>query len=300
MITDKNHIKLANEKRKKLVDFLENKQSKFETNGKLTTKIDYFKLITFLEKTWKSEGYKTLSKIKNKYSSIFKDETVVKTTPTERGLNVSTQFLNDNKTEIETLAKAKKALSEDVESWEDFAKTRKVPIITIERAVAEFYEDNPELKITDEDYDIKYKDYLDGKKWKNVKKNKKLSSQIKSLYSFNKKYPDGTTAYTSVSVDGRVYQFPSTIKTDNKINDYKEFIKVINKWKKNAVADNYLNLLKKQSRGVQNVLRNFRSYLKDEPISSREEGVQVKNVFKNLKIENELGEKLTKKYINLR
>ena len=293
-------MKSANLKRKQLVDFLESKQSKFEANGKLTTKIDYYKLIPFLEKTWKSEGYKILYKIKNKYPYIFRDKTIKKITPTERGLNVSSQFLNDNKTEIETLVKAKKVLSDDVESWEDFAKRKKVPITTVEQAVAEFYEDNPELKVTDEDYDIKYKDYLDEKKWKNVKKNIKLSSQIKSLYSFHKKYPEGTTNYKSVSVDGRTYQFPSTIKTGNKINDYKEFISVINKWKKNATSDNYLNLLRQQNRGVQNVLRNFRSYLKDEPISSREEGTQVKNVFKSLKIEDELGKKLTKNYINLR
>ena len=293
-------MKLANLKRKQLVDFLESKQSKFEANGKLTTKIDYYKLIPFLEKTWKSEGYKILYKIKNKYPYIFRDKTIKKITPTERGLNVSSQFLNDNKTEIEILVKAKKVLSENVESWEDFANRKKVPISTMEQAVAEFYEGNPELKVTDEDYDIKYKDYLDGKKWKNVKKNIKLSSQIKSLYSFHKKYPEGTTNYKSVSVDGRTYQFPSTIKTGNKINDYKEFISVINKWKRNATSDNYLNLLRQQNRGVQNVLRNFRSYLKDEPISSREEGTQVKNVFKSLKIEDELGKKLTKNYINLR
>ena len=257
-------------------------------------------IIPFLEKTWKSEGYKILYKIKNKYPYIFRDKTIKKITPTERGLNVSSQFLNDNKTEIEILVKAKKVLSENVESWEDFANRKKVPISTMEQAVAEFYEGNPELKVTDEDYDIKYKDYLDGKKWKNVKKNIKLSSQIKSLYSFHKKYPEGTTTYKSASVDGRTYQFPSTIKTGNKINDYKEFISVINKWKRNATSDNYLNLLRQQNRGVQNVLRNFRSYLKDEPISSREEGTQVKNVFKSLKIEDELGKKLTKNYINLR
>ena len=299
-MTDTSHIKLANLKRKQLVDFLESKQSKFEANGKLTTKIDYYKLIPFLEKTWKSEGYKILYKIKNKYPYIFRDKTIKKITPTERGLNVSSQFLNDNKTEIEILVKAKKVLSENVESWEDFANRKKVPISTMEQTVASFYEGNPELKVTDEDYDIKYKDYLDGKKWKNVKKNIKLSSQIKSLYSFHKKYPEGTTNYKSVSVDGRTYQFPSTIKTGNKINDYKEFIRVINKWKRNATSDNYLNLLRQQNRGVQNVLRNFRSYLKDEPISSREEGTQVKNVFKSLKIEDELGKKLTKNYINLR
>ena len=299
-MTDTSHIKLADLKRKQLVDFLESKQSKFEANGKLTTKIDYYKLIPFLEKTWKSEGYKILYKIKNKYPYIFRDKTIKKITPTERGLNVSSQFLNDNKTEIEILVKAKKVLSENVESWEDFANRKKVPISTMEQAVAEFYEGNPELKVTDEDYDIKYKDYLDEKKWKNVKKNIKLSSQIKSLYSFHKKYPEGTTNYKSASVDGRTYQFPSTIKTGNKINDYKEFISVINKWKKNATSDNYLNLLRQQNRGVQNVLRNFRSYLKDEPISSREEGTQVKNVFKSLKIEDELGKKLTKNYINLR
>ena len=40
-MTDKNYIKLANVKRKKLVDFLESKQSKFKANEKLTTKIDY-------------------------------------------------------------------------------------------------------------------------------------------------------------------------------------------------------------------------------------------------------------------
>jgi|TARA_B100001964_G_C14095297_1_gene536710 hypothetical protein len=299
-MTDKKHIKLANVKRKKLTDFLESKQSKFEANEKLTTKIDYYKLITFLEKTWKGKGYKTLNKIKNKYPYIFRDKTIKKITLTDRGLNVSSQFLNNNKTEIETLVRAKKVLSENVESWEDFANRKKVSISTVEQAVAEFYENNPELKVTDEDYDIKYKDYLDGKKWKNVKKNIKLSSQIKSLFSFHKKYPEGTTNYKSVSVDGRIYQFPSTIKTDNKINDYKEFIRVINKWKRNVTADNYLNLLRQQNRGVQNVLRNFRSYLKDEPISSREEGTQVKNVFKSLKIEDELGKKLTKIYINLR
>ena len=299
-MTNKKHIKLANVKRKKLTDFLESKQSKFEANEKLTTKIDYYKLITFLEKTWKGKGYKTLNKIKNKYPYIFRDKTIKKITLTDRGLNVSSQFLNNNKTEIETLVGAKKVLSENVESWEDFANRKKVSISTVEQAVAEFYENNPELKVTDEDYDIKYKDYLDGKKWKNVKKNIKLSSQIKSLFSFHKKYPEGTTNYKSVSVDGRIYQFPSTIKTDNKINDYKEFIRVINKWKRNVTADNYLNLLRQQNRGVQNVLRNFRSYLKDEPISSREEGTQVKNVFKSLKIEDELGKKLTKIYINLR
>ena len=125
---DTNYMKLANLKRKQLVDFLESKQSKFEANGKLTTKIDYYKLIPFLEKTWKGKCYKTLNKIKNKYPYIFRDKTIKKITPTERGLNVSSQFLNDNKTEIETLVKAKKVLSENMESWEDFANRKRVPI----------------------------------------------------------------------------------------------------------------------------------------------------------------------------
>ena len=62
-MADKDHIKLAQSRRKKLINFLKNKK-----------KIDFKKLQAFIMKTWSQDSVKasgTLTKLKTDYPEIF-------------------------------------------------------------------------------------------------------------------------------------------------------------------------------------------------------------------------------------
>ena len=77
-----------------------------------------------------------------------------------------------------------------------------------------------------------------------------------SLASWRRKYPEGTTTFKTISVGGKKYQLPSTVKSEGR---WRNFIKFVNKFNKNPTSANYLALMGKQDSGTQDLIRQYRS-----------------------------------------
>ena len=102
-----------------------------------------------------------------------------------------------------------------------------------------------------------------------------------SLASWRRKYPEGTTTFKTITVDGKKYRLPSTITSEGR---WRNFIKFVNKFNKNPTSANYLALMKKQDSGTQDLIRQYRSYLKGEKIYYGKPFVQTTSAFKGLKL----------------
>jgi len=173
-VADKDHIKLAQSRRKKLINFLKNKK-----------KIDFKKLQAFIMKTWSQDSVKasgTLTKLKTDYPEIFTGKKIIKLTPTELGEDVVSVFAKNNKAELIKAAKlryeqkVKGIENPAVETIEEFAKRKKVPVVTVEKA---------NIKVVPKKYKIK------GSPTRDVDKNARYQETIDEMAKNNpKKYKD--------------------------------------------------------------------------------------------------------------
>ena len=129
---DKDHIKVAESRRKKLITFLKGK-----------TKVNFKDLQAFIMKSWDQESGKasgTLNKLKTNYPEIFKGKNILKPTITELGEDTISVFAKNNKDDLIEAAKlryeqkVKGINSPDVETIEEFAKRKKVPVSTVEKS----------------------------------------------------------------------------------------------------------------------------------------------------------------------
>ena len=72
-----------------------------------------------------------------------------------------------------------------------------------------------------------------------------------------RKYPGGKINYTSITVGGKTYNLPSIKRPDN----WRQFLKLIQDWKKNPTAENFVGLLNKLTKGGKETARDFRKWL---------------------------------------
>ena len=131
-MASKKHIKIAQNRRNKLITFLQGK-----------TKVNFKDLQAFIMKTWNQDGVQassTLNKLKTNYPEIFKGKNILKPTVAELGEDSISVFAKNNKDDLIEAAKlryeqkVKGINSPDVETIEEFAKRKKVPVSTVEKA----------------------------------------------------------------------------------------------------------------------------------------------------------------------
>ena len=97
-----------------------------------------------------------------------------------------------------------------------------------------------------------------------------------SLASFRRKYPEGKITMTPMTVGKKQYNLPS-IKAEG---NWRQFLKFIQDWKKNPTIKNFVNLSNKLDKGAQQLTRDFRQWLKGEPLYyGQRGGAQTAKVF---------------------
>ena len=84
----------------------------------------------------------------------------------------------------------------------------------------------------------------------------------KSLKWYRAKYPEGKITTTPIMVKGKKYSLPSIKTTSN----WKGFIKFIQEWKQNPTIENFVRLSNKLDKGAQETTRDFRKWLRGEPL----------------------------------
>ena len=102
-----------------------------------------------------------------------------------------------------------------------------------------------------------------------------------SLANWRRKFPEGTTTFKTITVGGKKYQLPSTVKSEGR---WRNFIKFVNKFNKNPTTENYLALMKKADDGTQELVRQYRSFLLGKKIHYGKPFVQITDAFKGLKL----------------
>ena len=128
-----------------------------------------------------------------------------------------------------------------------------------------------------------------------------LTSAERSYNWWKRNFPEGETTYRTITVDGKKYQLPSTITSEGR---WRNFIKFVKKFNNNPTTENYLALMKKQDKGTQDLIRQYRSYLKGEKIYYGKPFVQTTAAFKGLKLKikpetTKLWKSLDQKAVNL-
>jgi len=97
-----------------------------------------------------------------------------------------------------------------------------------------------------------------------------------SLASFRRKYPEGKITMTPMTVGKKQYNLPG-IKAEG---NWRQFLKFIQDWKKNPTIKNFVNLSNKLDKGAQQLTRDFRQWLKGEPLYyGQRGGAQTAKVF---------------------
>jgi hypothetical protein len=103
----------------------------------------------------------------------------------------------------------------------------------------------------------------------------------RQLAYYRRKFPQGATTYKTITVAGKKYQLPSTVKSEGR---WRNFIKFVNKFNKNPTSANYLALMAKEDSATQDLIRQYRSYLKGEKLYYGKPFVQTTAAFKGLKL----------------
>ena len=95
-----------------------------------------------------------------------------------------------------------------------------------------------------------------------------------------RKYPGGKITTTAVTVGGKTYNLPSIKATSN----WKEFLKLIQDWKTNPTTANFVVLLNKLTKGGKETARDFRKWLRGEPLGygDRVSGDVTRKVFETI------------------
>ena len=91
----------------------------------------------------------------------------------------------------------------------------------------------------------------------------------RQLAAWRKKYPEGKITTTAMTVGGKKYNLPSVKAKGN----WRQFIKFIQEWKKNPTIENFVKLSKKLDKGAQEITRDFRKWLRKEPLGYRQQRV---------------------------
>ena len=84
----------------------------------------------------------------------------------------------------------------------------------------------------------------------------------KQLAYHRRKFPEGKITITPMTVGKKQYNLPS-IKAEG---NWRQFLKFIQDWKKNPTIKNFVNLSNKLDKGAQQLTRDFRQWLKGEPL----------------------------------
>jgi len=103
------------------------------------------------------------------------------------------------------------------------------------------------------------------------------------LAYYRRMNPGGATTFKTITVGGKKYQLPSTVKKES---TWRKFIKFFQKFNKNPTSANYLALMDKEGEGVQNLVRQYRSFLLGDKLHYGQpfEGTPTAKTFKGLKL----------------
>ena len=105
----------------------------------------------------------------------------------------------------------------------------------------------------------------------------------RQLAYYRRMNPGGATTFKTITVGGKNYQLPSTVKKES---TWRKFIKFFQKFNKNPTSANYLALMNKEGEGVKNLVRQYRSFLLGDKKHYGQpfEGTPTANTFKGLKL----------------
>ena len=276
-MADKDHIKLAQSRRKKLITFLKGK-----------TKVNFKDLQAFIMKTWDQNSVKassTLNKLKTNYPEIFKGKNILKPTITELGEDTISVFAKNNKDDLIKAAKlryekkVKGIDSPDVETIEEFAKRKKVPVGTIEKANILVVPDKYKIKgspTLDVDKDARYQETIDEMAKNNPKKykDKKYSDlddaaqeSVRSSKSLYKKGADRFTPAT-ITIDGKKQVVRIKGLTQTIADQITDGLKGIKKWAKNPTVNNWFKIFPSTISAAEGSLdafsKDLRKYLRGD------------------------------------
>ena len=103
----------------------------------------------------------------------------------------------------------------------------------------------------------------------------------------------GKTTYEDIIIGGEKFNLPTSLiqERGKGVDNYKKAIRLLQKWKKNPTPENLTNLyFGKTDQGTQAVLRNFKKYLKGEPVQYGRGGGPTTQIIESLDLKNFLGE----------
>ena len=117
---------------------------------------------------------------------------------------------------------------------------------------------------------------------------KPLTQKAISARFYKKHFPEGQITKTPITVKGKKYILPSVVRT--KKQNWKRFINLIQDWRKNPTVKNFVILTNKVSKGVQEISRDFRKWLRKEPLGygERAAGEKTNKIFETLNKEFKL------------
>tara|TARA_R100001594_G_scaffold15480_1_gene32481 strand:- start:1262 stop:3454 length:2193 start_codon:yes stop_codon:yes gene_type:complete len=141
-------------------------------------------------------------------------------------------------------------------------------------------------KYTDTEAAQKYGDFLKGKKWSEL--TDKVKGQIKSLYVWRKKNPEGTTKFKTLTIGGKEFNLPATRFKGGDDSQWRAAIKFLENWKQNPTVENYVTLLNKEDKTTQSLLKRIRNYYtggKSHPGKDNIIGKDTKKILDSLKVD---------------
>ena len=77
-------------------------------------------------------------------------------------------------------------------------------------------------------------------------------------------FPEGTTVFEDLIIGGEKFRLPTSLFQFGGLENYKNAIRLLQKWKKDPTLENMVKLTRKADFGTGQVLRDFRQYLGGE------------------------------------
>ena len=97
--------------------------------------------------------------------------------------------------------------------------------------------------------------------------NKLQQGLVKTTLWNKKKFgPEGRITYGDLVIGGETFRVPTSLLKKGGIDNYRNAIKLLQKWKKNPTVENLAALTLKADKGTGQVLRDFKKYLKGEEL----------------------------------
>ena len=276
-MSSKKHIKTAQNRRNKLITFLQGK-----------TKVNFKDLQAFIMKTWNQDGVQassTLNKLKTNYPEIFEGKNILKPTVAELGEDSISVFAKNNKDDLIEAAKlryeqkVKGINSPDVETIEEFAKRKKVPVGTVEKANILIVPDKYKIKgspTLDVDKDARYQETIDELAKNNPKKYKdKKYSDLdeltqQSVRASRHLYQKGSDRFTpaTITIDGKKQVVRIKGLTQTIADQITDGLKGIKKWAKNPTVNNWFKIFPSTISAAEGSLdafsKDLRKYLRGD------------------------------------